>query len=237
MRVFARNMWKYHRKGVTVLLAFLAIMLVFASGVGQAYAAKAGIGQPNAPSVDYSCQAMRKGNPDDTAYCLPIGRWSQYVGGVTGRTDPADGFQGILDTIGNQVNYIRFQMLPTMLLNLMQLCWNIALGVNQFALTFNPLTSLGQQVDKQAGIMVGQLLTGQNTMLLMVVVSMIMMAVGWVVFRAGSGGVVKKSLTTLLCIMMLVVMGAQGAKSTATTPATLSPGGWCAPSTGRPTRC
>lgn len=223
MRVFARNMWKYHRKGVTVLLAFLAIMLVFASGVGQAYAAKAGIGQPNAPSVDYSCQAMRKGNPDDTAYCLPIGRWSQYVGGVTGRTDPADGFQGILDTIGNQVNYIRFQMLPTMLLNLMQLCWNIALGVNQFALTFNPLTSLGQQVDKQAGIMVGQLLSGQNTMLLMVVVSMIMMAVGWVVFRAGSGGVVKKSLTTLLCIMMLVVMGAQGAKSTATTPATLSP--------------
>lgn len=223
MRVFARNMWKYHRKGVTVLLAFLAIMLVFASGVGQAYAAKAGIGQPNAPSVDYSCQAMRKGNPDDTAYCLPIGRWSQYVGGVTGRTDPADGFQGILDTIGNQVNYIRFQMLPTMLLNLMQLCWNIALGVNQFALTFNPLTSLGQQVDKQAGIMVGQLLSGQNTMLLMVVVSMIMMAVGWVVFRAGSGGVVRKSLTTLLCIMMLVVMGAQGAKSTATTPATLSP--------------
>lgn len=160
------------------------------------------------------------GTSSDPTQCLPAGRWGSLVGTIDTRSDPTN----------NPIKYISKQIsqmgnfIVTSLMSFSQLCWAGAIGLTNFAVTFDIQESLFQSFDKVVAGMKDSLLSGSIPALFVFLAFLGIVGAG--VFNVGQTKSAFKRLgLTLLCISLLTVtMGAAASEGTnAKTPTTGSP--------------
>lgn len=162
----------------------------------------------------------------DISSCLPSGRWGNYVGEITSRTEPYSGsdvagwFSNVKQTISSQT-YI---VLPNILMQLTQVCWSSALSISQFAASFEPMKQAGANIDSAVSTMVTSLMDGGIPATIAV-----LGIVAWVGAAGFQIGTVKEAskriVIMVLCFASITMLGAGAAKTgkNATEPATGSP--------------
>lgn len=162
----------------------------------------------------------------DISSCLPSGRWGNYVGEITSRTEPYSGsdvagwFSNVKQTISSQTHIV----LPNILMQLTQVCWSSALSISQFAASFEPMKQAGANIDSAVSTMVTSLMNGGIPATIAV-----LGIVAWVGAAGFQIGTVKEAskriVIMVLCFASITMLGAGAAKTgkNATEPATGSP--------------
>ena len=162
----------------------------------------------------------------DISSCLPSGRWGNYVGEITSRTEPYSGsdvagwFSNVKQTISSQTHIV----LPNILMQLTQVCWSSALSISQFAASFEPMKQAGANIDSAVSTMVTSLMDGGIPATIAV-----LGIVAWVGAAGFQIGTVKEAskriVIMVLCFSSISMLGAGAAKTgkNATEPATGSP--------------
>ena len=162
----------------------------------------------------------------DISSCLPSGRWGNYVGEITSRTEPYSGsdvagwFSNVKQTISSQTHIV----LPNILMQLTQVCWSSALSISQFAASFEPMKQAGANIDSAVSTMVKSLMDGGIPATIAV-----LGIVAWVGAAGFQIGTVKEAskriVIMVLCFASITMLGAGAAKTgkNATEPATGSP--------------
>lgn len=162
----------------------------------------------------------------DISSCLPPGRWGNYVGEITSRTEPYSGsdvagwFSNVKQTISSQTHIV----LPNILMQLTQVCWSSALSISQFAASFEPMKQAGANIDSAVSTMVTSLMDGGIPATIAV-----LGIVAWVGAAGFQIGTVKEAskriVIMVLCFASITMLGAGAAKTgkNATEPATGSP--------------
>lgn len=162
----------------------------------------------------------------DISSCLPSGRWGNYVGEITSRTEPYSGsdvagwFSNVKQTISSQTHIV----LPNTLMQLTQVCWSSALSISQFAASFEPMKQAGANIDSAVSTMVTSLMDGGIPATIAV-----LGIVAWVGAAGFQIGTVKEAskriVIMVLCFASITMLGAGAAKTgkNATEPATGSP--------------
>lgn len=162
----------------------------------------------------------------DISSCLPSGRWGNYVGEITSRTEPYSGsdvagwFSNVKQTISSQTHIV----LPNILMQLTQVCWSSALSISQFAASFEPMKQAGANIDSAVSTMVTSLMSGGIPATIAV-----LGIVAWVGAAGFQIGTVKEAskriVIMVLCFASITMLGAGAAKTgkNATEPATGSP--------------
>lgn len=162
----------------------------------------------------------------DISSCLPSGRWGNYVGDITSRTEPYSGsdvagwFSNVKQTISSQTHIV----LPNILMQLTQVCWSSALSISQFAASFEPMKQAGANIDSAVSTMVTSLMDGGIPATIAV-----LGIVAWVGAAGFQIGTVKEAskriVIMVLCFASITMLGAGAAKTgkNATEPATGSP--------------
>lgn len=162
----------------------------------------------------------------DISSCLPSGRWGNYVGEITSRTEPYSGsdvagwFSNVKQTISSQTHIV----LPNILMQLTQVCWSSALSISQFAASFEPMKQAGANIDSAVSTMVTSLMDGGIPATIAV-----LGIVAWVGAAGFQIGTVKEAskriVIMVLCFASITMLGAGAAKTgkNATEPATGSP--------------
>lgn len=162
----------------------------------------------------------------DISSCLPSGRWGNYVGEITSRTEPYSGsdvagwFSNVKQTISSQTHIV----LPNILMQLTQVCWSSALSISQFAASFEPMKQAGANIDSAVSTMVTSLMDGGIPATIAV-----LGIVAWVGAAGFQIGTVKEAskriVIMVLCFVSITMLGAGAAKTgkNATEPATGSP--------------
>ena len=162
----------------------------------------------------------------DISSCLPSGRWGNYVGEITSRTEPYSGsdvagwFSNVKQTISSQTHIV----LPNILMQLTQVCWSSALSISQFAASFEPMKQAGANIDSAVSTMVTSLMSGGIPATIAV-----LGIIAWVGAAGFQIGTVKEAskriVIMVLCFASITMLGAGAAKTgkTATEPATGSP--------------
>lgn len=162
----------------------------------------------------------------DISSCLPSGRWGNYVGEITSRTEPYSGsdvagwFSNVKQTISSQTHIV----LPNILMQLTQVCWSSALSISQFAASFEPMKQAGANIDSAVSTMVTSLMDGGIPATIAV-----LGIVAWVGAAGFQIGTVKEAskriVIMVLCFASITMLGAGAAKTgkNATKPATGSP--------------
>ena len=162
----------------------------------------------------------------DISSCLPSGRWGNYVGEITSRTEPYSGsdvagwFSNVKQTISSQTHIV----LPNILMLLTQVCWSSALSISQFAASFEPMKQAGANIDSAVSTMVTSLMDGGIPATIAV-----LGIVAWVGAAGFQIGTVKEAskriVIMVLCFASITMLGAGAAKTgkNATEPATGSP--------------
>lgn len=162
----------------------------------------------------------------DISSCLPSGRWGNYVGETTSRTEPYSGsdvagwFSNVKQTISSQTHIV----LPNILMQLTQVCWSSALSISQFAASFEPMKQAGANIDSAVSTMVTSLMDGGIPATIAV-----LGIVAWVGAAGFQIGTVKEAskriVIMVLCFASITMLGAGAAKTgkNATEPATGSP--------------
>lgn len=162
----------------------------------------------------------------DISSCLPSGRWGNYVGEITSRTEPYSGsdvagwFSNVKQTISSQTHIV----LPNILMLLAQVCWSSALSISQFAASFEPMKQAGANIDSAVSTMVTSLMDGGIPATIAV-----LGIVAWVGAAGFQIGTVKEAskriVIMVLCFASITMLGAGAAKTgkNATEPATGSP--------------
>lgn len=162
----------------------------------------------------------------DISSCLPSGRWGNYVGEITSRTEPYSGsdvagwFSNVKQTISSQTHIV----LPNILMQLTQVCWSSALSISQFAASFEPMKQAGANIDSAVSTMVTSLMDGGIPATIAV-----LGIVAWVGAAGFQIGTVKETskriVIMVLCFASITMLGAGAAKTgkNATEPATGSP--------------
>ena len=162
----------------------------------------------------------------DISSCLPSGRWGNYVGEITSRTEPYGGsdvagwFSNVKQTISSQTHIV----LPNILMLLTQVCWSSALSISQFAASFEPMKQAGANIDSAVSTMVTSLMDGGIPATIAV-----LGIVAWVGAAGFQIGTVKEAskriVIMVLCFASITMLGAGAAKTgkNATEPATGSP--------------
>ena len=162
----------------------------------------------------------------DISSCLPSGRWGNYVGEITSRTEPYGGsdvagwFSNVKQTISSQTHIV----LPNILMQLTQVCWSSALSISQFAASFEPMKQAGANIDSAVSTMVTSLMDGGIPATIAV-----LGIVAWVGAAGFQIGTVKEAskriVIMVLCFASITMLGAGAAKTgkNATEPATGSP--------------
>lgn len=162
----------------------------------------------------------------DISSCLPSGRWGNYVGEITSRTEPYSGsdvagwFSNVKQTISSQTHIV----LPNILMQLTQVCWSSALSISQFAASFEPMKQAGANIDSAVSTMVTSLMDGG--ILATIAVLGIVAWVGAAGFQIGTVKEASKRIVIMvLCFASITMLGAGAAKTgkNATEPATGSP--------------
>ena len=166
------------------------------------------------------------GATSDIASCLPSGRWGNYVGEITSRTEPYSGsdvagwFSNVKQTINSQMHVV----LPNVLTQLTQVCWSSALSISQFAASFEPMKQAGANIDSAVATLVTSLMDGGIPATIAV-----LGIVAWVGAAGFQIGTVKEAskriVIMVLCFASITILGAGAAKTgrNATEPATGSP--------------
>lgn len=164
--------------------------------------------------------------PSDISSCLPSGRWGNYVGEITSRTEPYSGsdvagwFSNVKQTISSQTHIV----LPNILMQLTQVCWSSALSISQFAASFEPMKQAGANIDSAVSTLVTNLMSGGIPATIAV-----LGIVAWVGAAGFQIGTVKEAskriVIMVLCFASITMLGAGAAKTgkNATEPATGSP--------------
>lgn len=162
----------------------------------------------------------------DISSCLPSGRWGNYVGEITSRTEPYSGsdvagwFSNVKQTISSQTHIV----LPNILMQLTQVCWSSALSISQFAASFEPMKQAGANIDSAVSTMVTSLMDGGIPATIAV-----LGIVAWVGAAGFQIGTVKEAskriVIMVLCFASITILGTGAAKTgkNATEPATGSP--------------
>lgn len=162
----------------------------------------------------------------DISSCLPSGRWGNYVGEITSRTEPYSGsdvagwFSNVKQTISSQTHIV----LPNILMQLTQVCWSSALSISQFAASFEPMKQAGANIDSAVSTMVTSLMDGGIPATIAV-----LGIVAWVGAAGFQIGTIKEAskriVIMVLCFASITMLGAGAAKTgkNATEPATGSP--------------
>lgn len=162
----------------------------------------------------------------DISSCLPSGRWGNYIGEITSRTEPYSGsdvagwFSNVKQTISSQTHIV----LPNILMQLTQVCWSSALSISQFAASFEPMKQAGANIDSAVSTMVTSLMDGGIPATIAV-----LGIVAWVGAAGFQIGTVKEAskriVIMVLCFASITMLGAGAAKTgkNATEPATGSP--------------
>lgn len=162
----------------------------------------------------------------DISSCLPSGRWGNYAGEITSRTEPYSGsdvagwFSNVKQTISSQTHIV----LPNILMQLTQVCWSSALSISQFAASFEPMKQAGANIDSAVSTMVTSLMDGGIPATIAV-----LGIVAWVGAAGFQIGTVKEAskriVIMVLCFASITMLGAGAAKTgkNATEPATGSP--------------
>ena len=166
------------------------------------------------------------GATSDIASCLPSGRWGNYVGEITSRTEPYSGsdvagwFSNVKQTINSQTHIV----LPNVLMQLTQVCWSSALSISQFAASFEPMKQAGANIDSAVATLVTSLMDGGIPATIAV-----LGIVAWIGAAGFQIGTVKEAskriIIMVLCFASITILGAGAAKTgrNATEPATGSP--------------
>lgn len=162
----------------------------------------------------------------DISSCLPSGRWGNYVGEITSRTEPYSGsdvagwFSNVKQTISSQTHIV----FSNILMQLTQVCWSSALSISQFAASFEPMKQAGANIDSAVSTMVTSLMDGGIPATIAV-----LGIVAWVGAAGFQIGTVKEAskriVIMVLCFASITMLGAGAAKTgkNATEPATGSP--------------
>lgn len=209
------------RRNLLVILMLCVVMTLFALP-SSVFAA-----QVNDSTTTITCA---NGGADsatsDISSCLPSGRWGNYVGEITSRTEPYSGsdvagwFSNVKQTISSQTHIV----LPNILMQLTQVCWSSALSISQFAASFEPMKQAGANIDSAVSTMVTSLMSGGIPATIAV-----LGIVAWVGAAGFQIGTVKEAskriVIMVLCFASITMLGAGAAKTgkNATEPATGSP--------------
>lgn len=205
-------------------IPLLWVIVVMGSGFllsSQAMAAT----QPTLMSGTNEADIPACGANDNPEYCLPIGRWGGVIGSLSTRNDRADGVMAVFAVIGNRAQYMFNSLIPQIILTLTQACWNVSIALTSFSVHFKPLQEFGKYIDQFAGQTWGFLTDLHNGLLAILVLSLLMMLVGWMGFNMNNNGSIGKRISvSLLCIATVGAMGIQAGKDqNANTPVTGSP--------------
>lgn len=209
------------RRNLLVILMLCVVMTLFVLP-SSVFAA-----QVNDSTMTITCA---NGGTDsatsDISSCLPSGRWGNYVGEITSRTEPYSGsdvagwFSNVKQTISSQTHIV----LPNILMQLTQVCWSSALSISQFAASFEPMKQAGANIDSAVSTMVTSLMDGGIPATIAV-----LGIVAWVGAAGFQIGTVKEAskriVIMVLCFASITMLGAGAAKTgkNATEPATGSP--------------
>lgn len=209
------------RRNLLVILMLCVVMTLFALP-SSVFAA-----QVNDSTTTITCaNGGADSTPSDISSCLPSGRWGNYVGEITSRTEPYSGsdvagwFSNVKQTISSQTHIV----LPNILMQLTQVCWSSALSISQFAASFEPMKQAGANIDSAVSTMVTSLMSGGIPATIAV-----LGIVAWVGAAGFQIGTVKEAskriVIMVLCFASITMLGAGAAKTgkNATEPATGSP--------------
>lgn len=167
-----------------------------------------------------------KGNKTQTdiTYCLPAGRWGHYIGNVSVRREPANGF-GAVANLGKWIATTTRLVMPNILLMVTQVFWNIAISLSQHAASFEVSDGVMSKVDNSIGNMVTSVMSGGIPAAFVILAILALVAAA--AFGHGSTqSAVKRLGVTVLCLGLVVSMGAAATRSTSSGPAKGSPWWW-----------
>lgn len=161
---------------------------------------------------------------------LPIGRWSNSIGQVYQRTEPAGNLWGNIENLGSYMSRTFNVILPDVFLMITNVMWNTAVAVNQFATSFTPMASFGSKIDTISHALVyggnGQAgLVGAGIPAILMLLGVFAWIGGLLFNFGGNTGFTgfKRFLGTTFCVALVLFMGTAAANSTPSTPAMGSP--------------
>ena len=161
---------------------------------------------------------------------LPIGRWSNSIGQVYQRTEPAGNLWGNIENLGSYMSRTFNVILPDVFLMITNVMWNTAVAVNQFATSFTPMASFGSKIDAISHALVyggnGQAgLVGAGVPAILMLLGVFAWIGGLLFNFGGNTGFTgfKRFLGTTFCVALVLFMGTAAANSTPSTPAMGSP--------------
>lgn len=161
---------------------------------------------------------------------LPIGRWSNSIGHVYQRTEPAGNLWGNIENLGSYMSRTFNVILPDVFLMITNVMWNTAVAVNQFATSFTPMASFGSKIDAISHALVyggnGQAgLVGAGIPAILMLLGVFAWIGGLLFNFGGNTGFTgfKRFLGTTFCVALVLFMGTAAANSTPSTPAMGSP--------------
>lgn len=222
-----------HAKGVAITVTLMALLMAaltlfaFPSNVqaadGNPYA------QVNAVTAS-SCAEIGTLSGTGTkvvnaSTCLPSGRWNKVAGSTMMRTEPAGGgLTGWASQMGGIMKQVNLLM-PRVALQFSQICWSSALGLAQFAASFDALTVMGAKVDSMCKSIVDALWSGNIIAAIIVVGFIALMFTAIFKSQTAARAVGKRILVSIACLAAISTMGACAARTQegSTTPAKGSP--------------
>lgn len=161
---------------------------------------------------------------------LPIGRWSNSIGQVYQRTEPAGNLWGNIENLGSYMSRTFNVVLPDVFLMITNVMWSTAVAVNQFATSFTPMASFGSKIDAISHALVyggnGQAgLVGAGIPAILMLLGVFAWIGGLLFNFGGNTGFTgfKRFLGTTFCVALVLFMGTAAANSTPSTPAMGSP--------------
>ena len=161
---------------------------------------------------------------------LPIGRWSNSIGQVYQRTEPAGNLWGNIENLGSYMSRTFNVVLPDVFLMITNVMWSTAVAVNQFATSFTPMASFGSRIDAISHALVyggnGQAgLVGAGVPAILMLLGVFAWIGGLLFNFGGNTGFTgfKRFLGTTFCVALVLFMGTAAANSTPSTPAVGSP--------------
>lgn len=180
-----------------------------------AYATQdAGSGAAGSETVEtVPCSPNMYSSKNDLFLCLPAGRWGGAIGSITQRTDPSNGILGnVANVFGSMGRSMRL-MMPNMIMSMTQVLWGTALSLTQFAATFNPIDTMGAQVDHTTGELVTSVMN--SSIPAMIIMAGLLAMIGAAAYQSGKHrSVAKRLCVSIACLGLVAGMGAAAANST-----------------------
>lgn len=170
---------------------------------------------PRALAQDSNQIADCSSNGTNFAYCAPAGRWGSLLGNINTRIEPASNIQDV-GLMASNLGVSFAQTFSNILLSIAQIPWTIAIAVNTFAMDFDASSLIGQPINAFASSLATGVVSGGSALVALITLALVVTAISGGVFRAVSGNIFIKTLTSFLCIAFVSVIGVQSAKDPST---------------------